>query len=686
MNIVPPAVGDRYSITAAAPPAPKGGSNLEVWARYFGPPAYPIQTNPYDKYAVETYDLPEAYKGRNLFLRTQIDNLIRQGSDWYTAVALPWKQTNDIHIAWNEWHFSSTLAGRVPHEGVSRLVSSSKRAFKDHVVRRGLAMILEHGFMNTPEGEEQYIRNLVGIRQCVQETCNYDVIHAYLTCRNYDREYNLKRNPASREVAEELMDREVALYGIVQKSETGMDILHEELKARFARYGVDPNMWIFPPRLMMYLTMVPPSKTEHYLGGDKAVERFEQGPAARTSFRGIDVYETRPFEVNENELPVDLLVRPQQVGEYYRMFGPDVALCDPASYRTDCRDIIVYDEKRDNWARVPFVNALENALQIDYQTYRASGLFKRSAGPDAATVGELMGAMDPSSAQKIEEIVRAGVPAAGAAKAVEDYRGMKIGTAFDLRATLKRLAEENLPVPFGILLFRPFITHYTASAIMTVKGEATGNTFVGHSDFQLGDDVATKLHYGNFTFYSKAIVTNPKNVMIAENVYLQGYVGGNNAKFFESKERFREFIQESDYDIGSMFACLVPYATDDLEKRIDLLNDARSGVAALRTHYELVANGLFSTDPRASQGLRDADMFLNAALRYNSVCYQGHQFIYRQKPGGVGDHDAVIQNTGHLGPDVYPGVGRVRAGTMKYVVPQNYGSNGFVSRAIAVAK
>jgi len=56
-------------------------------------------------------------------------------------------------------HFNQTLAGRVPHEGISRLITSSKRAFKDHTVRRGLAFILEHGFMNTAEGREQYRRN-----------------------------------------------------------------------------------------------------------------------------------------------------------------------------------------------------------------------------------------------------------------------------------------------------------------------------------------------------------------------------------------------------------------------------------------------------------------------------------------------------------------------------------------------
>ena len=43
--------------------------------------------------------------------------------------------------------------------------------------------------MNTAEGREQYRRNLIGIKQCVQETNNHDVVSALINARNYDREW-----------------------------------------------------------------------------------------------------------------------------------------------------------------------------------------------------------------------------------------------------------------------------------------------------------------------------------------------------------------------------------------------------------------------------------------------------------------------------------------------------------------
>ena len=124
---------------------PLGGAN--PWENYFGPSSHELKTNAYDKYSYETYDLPEAYKGKNLFLRDTIDGFIMGDNEWYTRVVLPYAQTDQIHLAWNEWHFNQTLAGRVPHEGISRLITSSKRAFKDHTVRRGPVTIRRRTFL-----------------------------------------------------------------------------------------------------------------------------------------------------------------------------------------------------------------------------------------------------------------------------------------------------------------------------------------------------------------------------------------------------------------------------------------------------------------------------------------------------------------------------------------------------------
>lgn len=73
---------------------------------------------------------------------------------------------------------------RVPYEGVSRMTTSMKRKHRDRIVRRGLAMMIESDFYTTSAGREHFSNQLQSIRYCVQETCNYDVLFAYLTSHN----------------------------------------------------------------------------------------------------------------------------------------------------------------------------------------------------------------------------------------------------------------------------------------------------------------------------------------------------------------------------------------------------------------------------------------------------------------------------------------------------------------------
>ena len=306
------------------------------WSQYFGPTNVPMQTNAYERYSEQNYDLPEAYRGKNVYLRDTLNDLITgEGrTAYYTSNLLPWEQTDQISFAWNEFHFNEQLAGRVPHEGVSRLVTSSKRSRQDKSVRRGLAMVLEHGFMGTPDGMEMYRRNMIGIAQSVQETANHDVMSAILSTEVYDRRWEAQHGVV-KTGHERVMEDEVYRYGAVQKQTNGLDLLVEDVKKKMGRYGVAADTLIVPPKLSVYMNMVRPEKTEYYLGGQLATQNLKKG-GSLASFRNLGVFETRSFDVYNGEPPIDLTLRPRQVGEYYVL-------------KADEKKIEIYDEQRDDW-------------------------------------------------------------------------------------------------------------------------------------------------------------------------------------------------------------------------------------------------------------------------------------------------------------------------------------------------
>ena len=210
-----------------------------------------------------------------------------------------------------------------------------------------------------------------------------------------------------------------------------------------------------------------------------------------------------------------------------------------------------------------------------------------------------------------------------------------------------------------------------SSAVLTKGGYETGATFVGHSDFLLGDDVVSKLHYGNFTFYSKAIVTNPKNVIIARNIFCQGYRSGNDCEFRTEGGKGDPLKR------GSLIAWpILRKSSEKLPNPLDATGSFNNGYQTMAQqqagpHFpgaEELANYFGLKDDQPDIGT-DTDVFLTRYATQNTICYRGHQFSYDPSSKR---HSAVTVNTGHWGPNVYPGCGKARAGEMKYLEKQGY--------------
>merc|ERR1712159_913218 len=95
-----------------------------------------------------------------------------------------------------------------------------------------------------------------------------------------------------------------------------------------------------------------------------------------------------------------------------------------------------------------------------------------------------------------------------------------------------------------LLLLRPFQTYNMASGILMKGGLETGFTAHGHHDFQLTDDVIHKVHIGHYTFYHKSIVKQPKNIILAEDIFAHSYVSGEGTGIFPSEGKSGSFSSQ----------------------------------------------------------------------------------------------------------------------------------------------
>jgi hypothetical protein len=232
-----------------------------------------------------------------------------------------------------------------------------------------------------------------------------------------------------------------------------------------------------------------------------------------------------------------------------------------------------------------------------------------------------------------------------------------------------------------LLIFRPHQTYNMASAILAKGGSELGSTFHGHHDFMLSDDVIRKVHVGHYTFYSKSVVKRPKNYVIIEDIFAQGYVGGEGLKPY-TLAKYREALASGNLGKGhveDIIVVKIPTGTaKNLNCCIDLTGRFHPSVyerfhgdyaSSQEEHYPGSARiyellQLRDVDPYRQT---DADEFQNRVQRLNTVCFRGCE--------GTSDNGVfriTHLNKGHWGENIYPGVRRVRDGENTFMKDCNY--------------
>ena len=567
-----------------------------------------------DKFAHETFNLPKAYAGKNKHLETVLDYLITEEDAWYTSSVLPWVLTDDLSVKWDIFRFNKTLMDLEPHQGVPRYVTAERESRSDRLVRRGLAFIIEHGFYKTDQGRQHYLMNLRQIVDSVNETAYHGVIHALLSSKNHYKEWE-RQHGATVTRPGQLLRQQRRRWAVVQKQERGLYLLDAELKDQMKYEGVRPDVWILPSKMSIYVTMVPSAEVEFYRKGAGAAANLEKGPGNLLSFRGSKVFETRPFDIDFIGEPRDLLVRERQIGEYF-VFPTE----------GDERDIFIYSMDDDNFVRMSYNDCLAIAQK------------------NAIKAGILKGTVDRTGNVNLE------------GKVIE-------GT---------------------VLLMRPFQTYNMASAILMKGGLDTGFTAHGHHDFMLTDDVIHKVHIGHYTFYHKSVVKQPKNLILAEDIFAQSYVSGEGTNVFEGGDDEHNFASEIANDSFSrdLIAVWIPNKDEDgkqvrVQNPLDItgfysnqvLNVGNTTIETNDEHYPNASAYSSALGFDNLQNYGNPDSFLAPVRHLNTVCFQGHQLTYDAKKESFSN---LTINTGHWGPNVYPGCRAVRNGENAFLKDMEY--------------
>lgn len=360
---VPPSQSvDPYSIGISS-----GVDNL--FEAYFAAPRTG-KTNPLAGRNVSMFNGDEAYEGQALQLPpTLMDWMWTANQTFYTEVVLPWKVVDDIYVEWVVWEANAHIMPQNPHQGVARNVTQRRSAHRAALIRRGIGMQFEHDWARTKLGRESIIIGLGQIVRSRQETANVEVIRALLCASHWYQQWVRENGQVRRLDHLEYLKQQRDYFAYFQKEKNAPALWDSFSDAEAWAYHGRFDTIILPERMLNYVAKVRPEQTDYYVKGPNApgnvdgTFRVALDPALmqdsaipRVFLNGKSVYPARAFHVDGTE-PLNMLAKPVQMGEYNWMTDEHCQYDD--GYNSNERDIMIYDEDRDRFAKFTLRDALK---------------------------------------------------------------------------------------------------------------------------------------------------------------------------------------------------------------------------------------------------------------------------------------------------------------------------------------
>lgn len=444
------------------------------------------------------------------------------------------------------------------------------------------------------------------------------------------------------------------------------------------------------------------------IGGNGAVRSQTIG-----NLKLIDSYIYRPVK-GARRSACDLLTVPCQIGEFYPMeidmFYRDEK--DFKNFKSSDRDIRIFNEDHSRFSTVRFIDALENTFRfkmdendkidgegiLDQENHSVNDdMFMNGNAPvskwgdvdyinnDESIVRKVVQTMlnmftdEEMKVLDVSDFAIASNAATATSAQAAAYEAKKllekkfkdaldIGVKIDKKSlrdilvsifkelpvnfkTMKAMYNNDIYIPVDIILCRPWMTYNMSSVIVMKAGRETGETMIGKIDFNMTSNTQDRTLVASAAYYSKAIVTNRKNVVVAPKVFCQNYISGNNVQFVKPSVmkdeigRFSGIVNSKQ----SLIALLVPPGDNVHEHNwIDFNGknskyDSEKPFHASTDYY----TNLFGIDQNETDSpFEDYLDYETRTFPPNTICWLGHM---EYGP----NFSKVNINMGHLGPYTY---------------------------------
>ena len=333
-------------------------AQMTAYENIFGPAARDIKFDTQRNKRHQRWHLPDALRGPSAFLTDRVDGLITDAtSSPFTKNILPYKYLDqpDRKIKWNVYHFDEGVASRVPYESAARVLPQSKQSFSGYAVRQGLAIAMEHNFMMSPAGLDNFRKQLQQLVGSIQMTNDLDVHMALLLAPSYQKQMDEKYYDNSVTTVQHCR-MYIDLFGFMAKNDNALDFLIEDAKNHLETWGSKPPTFMLCNRGLTKGLTMNPEKTMYATVGPDGKQKLAAGPEL-PSYRGLNFISTRKFSLDTGTAPRDLLRRRVRVAEHYRIAWEETNFSKRYEFYDQSRDSMVYLSWTNLWeASMPTFN------------------------------------------------------------------------------------------------------------------------------------------------------------------------------------------------------------------------------------------------------------------------------------------------------------------------------------------
>ena len=387
---------------------PQNIKNGNEWAKYFGEPRISQKVDPYNRMDRSTWVLPEAYRGQSDFLGNTMELLALTGNSFVYNTLLPIELTTALQAHWNRWEFPAQLPDRVPERAVSRTVRSNFIEGSSSMVRWGISISMEHGFMHSPLGQQHYVMHLRQVNQSVNEGLMFQGLFAIATVEDWAVQY-LKENggigsPNARKM-HEIAERERRTFAVLQKTRNAWQTLDISINNMVRQYNrQELTHYVMDSRIWDYIGLVPIETTRYSDAGHRGPDQLRNGLGTSTRaadgqeayvrdpISGCKIYFTRGYKANDDN-PISPMERHVQIGEFF--FMRDTSSGDYSDYRTEDRKRQYYDQGTDDLRELTLKKAIKHCARFDPDTGLVRGFDDHALNRGSSNFSAAEKAADP---------------------------------------------------------------------------------------------------------------------------------------------------------------------------------------------------------------------------------------------------------------------------------------------------